>query len=69
MIYKGSRDGFEFKDYFSKVKNKGYLLSIIKTEFNKVFGCYIEIKRTNIDEWERDHQAFLFSLTYKKKLH
>ena len=68
MIYKASIDGFEFDDYFCKVRNKGQLLSIIKSEYNKVFGCYISRKRVDTDEWESDNFAFLFSLTHKKKL-
>lgn len=45
-MYRGTRDGFGFNDYVNKVESRGNLLTIIKSEYDKVFGCFIGIPRT-----------------------
>ena len=54
MVYKATRDGFSFNNFISRVLNKPNLLSIIKTEHNKIFGSFVSIPRTQSDKRESD---------------
>lgn len=67
MLYKGSRDGFSYDNYITKVFNKPNLFYLIQTEHDKIFGCFISIPRTQSNKKESDPKAFIFSLTHKQK--
>ena len=67
LIYKATRDGFSYNNYIGKVLNKPNQISIIKSEHNKVFGCFFSIPRTQSNKNESDEKAFMFSLTNKEK--
>ena len=41
MIYRGSRDGFEFKDFHSKCAVKATII-VILSEHNQLFGGYVD---------------------------
>ena len=64
LLYQATRDGFSYQGYINNVLNKRNLLSVIKSEYGKVFGCYYSIPRTQSVKWEIDEEAFIFSLTH-----
>ena len=43
LIYRGSRDGFQSKNFHEKCDNKGETLTIIQSNDNYIFGGYTEI--------------------------
>ena len=43
LIFKATLDGFEVNSYRTKVLNKKNLLTIIKSEYFKVFGFYTSV--------------------------
>ncbi len=38
MIYKATRDGFEYKEFHKRCDYKGKTIFILKSEFGKTFG-------------------------------
>ena len=53
-----------------KIVDKGETLTIVKSNFGKVFGGYTEIPWKNVSLHVKDPKAFIFSLTnlYKYNL-
>jgi len=48
LLYRGSRDGFEARDFHNKCDNKGETLTIIKSDEDFIFGGYTEINWESI---------------------
>jgi hypothetical protein len=70
LLYRATRDGFRATDFHTKCDNHGPTLSLFKSDLGKVFGGYTSTSWKTVDypgDWERDDQAFLFSLTHKSK--
>ena len=67
LIFKGTRDGFGYDDFSNRVKGKGNLIGLVKSEHDKVFGWYVSIPDTRDDEYHADEKAFIFSLTNRSK--
>ena len=66
-VYNAEKDGWTYDSFIKKVLKKKNLLTIIKTEFGKIFGCFVSIPRTQYQRWEKDEKAFIFSLTHQTK--
>ena len=47
---------------------KGKSISIIKTTDNDIIGGYTSIPWSNDNNWQRDEEAFLFSVTHQQKM-
>lgn len=43
LLYSGERDGFTARAFHNLCDKKSRLLTLIKTNYGKVFGCYIHI--------------------------
>mmetsp|Transcript_90593 Transcript_90593/g.110894 ORF Transcript_90593/g.110894 Transcript_90593/m.110894 type:complete len:244 (-) Transcript_90593:20-751(-) len=67
-IYSGKMDGFTSKIYHQKVDDKGANITIIKNEFNTIFGGYTQVGWTQ--EWKcfHDKSAFLYQLFPNKRV-
>ena len=63
LIYKGSRDGFNVKDFNSKCDYVGETVSIIQTTQDRVFGGYTNIPwNSSVSRWVKDQgRSFIFS--------
>ncbi|KAJ5066320.1 hypothetical protein M0811_13699 [Anaeramoeba ignava] len=69
--FSAKRDGFDCKNWHSKVDGKGKTLVIIKTEDNFIFGGFTQVGwTTDRSKWReedrRDSNAFIFSLRNDK---
>jgi cobyric acid synthase len=69
LLYRGSRDGTSSAAFHQKVDNQGPTLVLVKTEHSRVCGGYqsLSYKVVDIDQYESDESAFLFSVTFKTK--
>jgi hypothetical protein len=64
LIFKGSRDGFKSAD-FNRLCNKPNTLSVVESEFGKVFGGFTSLAWDTSGNWKPDEKAWIFSLTHK----
>ena len=72
LLYRSSRDGFDYINIVNKVNNKSNLIFLYLTGKDRVFGAYIEVKLENIDlngtrKYYKDENAFAFSINNNKK--
>jgi hypothetical protein len=69
LLYKGSKDGFKANTFHFLCDNKGPTISLIKSDYEKVFGAYTKLSFKSCDDlqMEADDTAFLFSVTNKTK--
>lgn len=67
LIYRGSRDGFEAKNFHEKCDSKSPTLTIIRSDCGNIFGGYTEAKWNQANIWQSDRNAFIFSLINKDK--
>ena len=67
LIYKGSKDGFKQQVISQKCNNQGPTFSLIKSNYNKVFGAFAEKPLNNICDFTKDEKAFIYSVTDKQK--
>eukprot|EP00347_Sterkiella_histriomuscorum_P011049 403373945 len=70
LLYKGSRDGFNYERLHQLCDNEGPTVTFIQSELGLVFGGYTSIPLTkpNITTQIRDEDAFIFSLS-KRSTH
>ena len=62
-MYRATRDGFTGQAFHSKCDGKGNTITIIKNNFNFVFGCYgSSAWNSSATDAINDPNAFLFSL-------
>ena len=72
LIYRSSRDGFNYLSIVNKINNKSNLIFLYLTGNDRIFGTYIKAKLENIDlngsrKYYTDENAFTFSLNNNKK--
>ncbi len=66
LLYRGSRDGFEPKDFHAKCDGKSPTLTIYKAqESSYIFGGFTTSGWYNSNKFISDSKAFIFSLTNK----
>ena len=63
LLYRASDDGFNWKDFHQKVDNKGPTLTLIKSEYDYVFGLYRTVNFNLTEGNYQDRNAFIFSLS------
>ncbi|CDW78951.1 tldc domain-containing protein [Stylonychia lemnae] len=68
LLYKGTRDGFQAQDFHLYCDNYGPIVSFILSEHGQVFGCYTSISWSFASGYQKDKDAFIFSLS-KNSLH
>lgn len=67
LIYKGSKDGFKQNIINQKCNNQGPTFSLIKSNYNRIFGGYAEKPLNNICDFTKDEKAFVYSINDKQK--
>lgn len=69
LIYRATVDGDTSKNFFSKIKQKGPIISIVETSDEKRFGGFTKVdwKDCSYNGKIEDKNAFLFSLDKKNK--
>ena len=69
LIYRSSRDGFNYLNIVNKINNKSNLVFIYLTGNDRIFGAYIKTKLDDISPYKfyKDENAFAFSLNNNKK--
>ena len=71
LLYRSSRDGFDYLNIVNKINNKSNLLFLYLTGSDRIFGAFIETKLEDIDlngskKYYKDENAFVFSLNNNK---
>ena len=68
LLYRSSRDGFNFQNIVNKINNKSNLLFLYLTGKDRIFGAFIQTKLENIGTGKifKDENAFAFSLNNNK---
>ncbi len=66
-LYRGSEDGFNGTAYHAKCNNIPHILNVVESQYEKKFGGYTSILFNSIHREYIDPNAFIFSLTEKKK--
>ena len=71
LIYRSSRDGFNYLSIVNKINNKSNLIFLYHTNNKRIFGAFIKCKLDNIDlngsrKYYKDENAFVFSLNNNK---
>lgn len=67
LIYKGSKDGFKQSVISQKCNNQGPTFSLIRSNYNRIFGAYAEKPLNNICDFTKDEKAFIYSISDKQK--
>ena len=72
LLYRATRDGFTSQAFHAKCDGMGNTITIIKSNFNYVFGGFVSPVWISSGNWTNDPNAFLFSLrrgeeSYKAK--
>ena len=72
LVYRSSRDGFNYLSIVNKINNKSNLLFLYFTGNDRIFGAFIETKLENINlngsyKCYKDENAFAFSINHNKK--
>ena len=66
LIYRGSRDGWDAKDFHKNCDNKGSTVTIIHTNTNNIFGGYTSIPWNNKFGDHFSDDTFLFLIRSSK---
>ena len=71
LLYRSSRDGFDYLNIVNNINNKSNLLFLYLTGNDRIFGAFIETKLEDIDlngskKYYKDENAFTFSLNNNK---
>ena len=73
LLYRSSRDGFNYLSIVNKINNKSNLLFLYLTGKDRIFGAFIQTKLENIKpaygqtQFFKDENAFAFSINNNKK--
>jgi hypothetical protein len=68
LLYRGTRDGFKPDDFQKRCAHIKPTLTLMKSEYGKVFGGYVEDQDwTNTNSYKNTTKAFIFSVTNQKK--
>jgi hypothetical protein len=62
LLYRGSRDGFSASAFHSRCDGQANTITIVKDEFNYVFGGFTAAPWKSDDTYSTDENAFIFSL-------
>ena len=65
LLYRGTRDGMDYKSFYNKCSNKGPTITLIKNEKDNIFGGYASISWI-LENDNKDYSApdsFIFTLT------
>jgi hypothetical protein len=62
LLYRATKDGFTGEAFHSKCDDIGTTITIIKKNFNYVFGGYASSAWNSLGYYINDPNAFLFSL-------
>jgi hypothetical protein len=62
-VYRATEDGFNGNSYHAKCNDKSPLMTVIESEYKRIFGGFINVKFDSTQKWHYDPDAFLFSLT------
>ena len=65
LVYRGSRDGFDARAFHTKCDSVEHTITIIKSNFDSVFGGYTSVAWKSDGLFRRDPNAYLFSLRRK----
>jgi hypothetical protein len=66
ILYRGSRDGFKTTDFHSKVDQAERTISVIESNYGKVFGGYSDQPWSG-HGWKKSESSFIFSISDKEK--
>ena len=72
LLYRSSRDGFNYLSIVNKINNKSNLIFLYLTGSDRIYGAYTKTKLENINlngsrKYYKDENAFCFSLNHNKK--
>lgn len=64
LLYRGSENDFDAYTFHSKVNGFTPTVTVVKTTGGKIFGCYLNCKIINSNDWIADpsKKSFIFSL-------
>ena len=63
LLYRGSRDGWTFKDFHLRCDLKAPTISLFQISDGDCIGGYTEAQWSSDNKRKRDNKAFLFNLT------
>ena len=63
LLYRGTRDGKNCKNFHNKCDNKGPTICLYKSEKGYIFGGYAPISWTSSNKWHKLNDSFIFTLT------
>ena len=68
LLYRGSRDGWKYRDFHDRCDNKGATLTLFKTDDGRVCGGYTSVSWESPKSWEfkADPSAFVFSVDHQR---
>jgi hypothetical protein len=66
LLYRGSRDGFKTTDFHSKVDQAKHTISVIESNYGKVFGGYSDQPWSG-SAWKKSENNFVFSISDKEE--
>jgi hypothetical protein len=67
LIYRATRDGDSYDNFFNKCNEKKNIIMIIKSDNNSIFGGFTQIGFIKVSKQKfQDDNAFVFSLINKK---
>ena len=67
LLYRCSIDGDSSYKFHEKCNGKGATITLVKTDKGFRFGGYTSTSWSNIEEFQKDNSAFIFSLNKKEK--
>ena len=68
LLYRGTRDGFAASTFHQKCDNKGPTVTIIKSNYGKVFGGFTDVAwDSTTNAFKKTTKAFVFSIDRKGK--
>ena len=66
LLIRGTRDGFEEKDFHNKCDGHNFTVAFIETTDGKRFGGFTEETWDQSDLWKKAPKSFIFSLDNKE---
>ena len=66
LLLRGSRDGFQSKDFHQKCDNQSFTITLIETKEGKRFGGFTEEVWDQSDSYKKAPKSFLFSFDNKE---
>jgi len=67
LLYRGSRDGYSYQAFMSKVSNAKPTLTLIEANTSKRFGGFTDQDWTNNSGHKSSAKSFIFSISDKEK--